>query len=156
MTTAGQRIAYFNGRFVPESEVLAEIYSEALESKGFRVIRQFDIGTRELVEPALERGLLELVPEYAGSALEFLGAAGPPPVGGAPTGIVSDPASAHASLVRAFAPRMVTVLAASPSAMTSRSTCNDSGPRLTRSPTSHKRSLLLENPIRSSSWQNSA
>src|SRR5205823_11865785 len=31
----------------PESEVLAEIYSEALESKGFRVIRQFDIGTRE-------------------------------------------------------------------------------------------------------------
>jgi osmoprotectant transport system substrate-binding protein len=98
----------------PESDVLAEIYSEALESKGFRVIRQFHIGTRELVEPALERGLVELVPEYAGSALEFLGAAGPPPVGGAPTGIASDPESAHASLVRAFATRGVTVLEASP------------------------------------------
>jgi osmoprotectant transport system substrate-binding protein len=98
----------------PESEVLAEIYSKALETKGFRVIRQFDIGTRELVEPALERGLVELVPEYVGSALEFLGAAGPPLVGGAPTGVSSSPASAHASLVRAFALRGITVLAASP------------------------------------------
>jgi len=97
----------------PESDVLAEIYSEALETKGFRVMRQFHIGTRELVEPALERGLVELVPEYAGSALEFL-AAGSPPVGGAPTGIAPDPESAHASLVRAFATRGVTVLEASP------------------------------------------
>jgi osmoprotectant transport system substrate-binding protein len=89
----------------PESVVLAEIYSQALESNGFRVIRQFDIGARELVDPALERGLVELVPEYAGSALQFLGATSPN---------VSDPAAVHRSLARAFEARGITALSAAP------------------------------------------
>ncbi|MGZ8626491.1 MAG: ABC transporter substrate-binding protein [Actinomycetota bacterium] len=55
-----------------ESELLAELYAQALEGHGIRVVRQLNLGPRELVEPALERGLLELVPEYAGSLLEFL------------------------------------------------------------------------------------
>jgi osmoprotectant transport system substrate-binding protein len=98
----------------PESVVLAEIYAEALEAKGYRVIRQFEIGAREIVEPALERGLVELVPEYAGSALDFLGAAGAPRVGGVTPAEASDPNIVHDALVRAFASRGVTVLAASP------------------------------------------
>jgi osmoprotectant transport system substrate-binding protein len=89
----------------PESVVLAEIYSQALESNGFRVIRQFDIGPRELVDPALERGLVELVPEYAGSALAFLGVT--------PSDF-SDPAAVHRSLAQAFEARRITVLAAAP------------------------------------------
>lgn len=56
----------------PESELLAEIYAQALEAKGFRIIRALDLGPRELVEPALERGLVEFVPEYLGTALQFL------------------------------------------------------------------------------------
>ena len=55
-----------------ESEMLAEIYSEALESSGYRVKRAFALGTRELVTPALAQGLVEFVPEYAGTALAFL------------------------------------------------------------------------------------
>src|SRR4051812_24632535 len=54
-----------------ESDVLAEIYSQALEGGGYRVKRAFDLGPREFVAPALARGLVELVPEYAGTALEF-------------------------------------------------------------------------------------
>ena len=56
----------------PESVVLAEIYAQAVETSGFRVHRALDLGPRELVEPALERGLVEFVPEYLGSALTFL------------------------------------------------------------------------------------
>lgn len=55
-----------------ESILLAEIYAQAIEARGIRVERELDLGPRELVEPALERGLIELVPEYAGSLLEFV------------------------------------------------------------------------------------
>lgn len=56
----------------PESVLLAEIYAQALESNGFTVDRALNLGPRELVEPALQRGLIEFVPEYLGTALEFL------------------------------------------------------------------------------------
>lgn len=62
-------VASFN---FAESVILAEIYAQALEGGGFKVDRQLDLGTRELVEPALERGLVEFVPEYSGSALTFV------------------------------------------------------------------------------------
>ena len=55
----------------PESVLLAELYSQALEAGGFTVDRAFDIGAREFVGPALDAGLIELVPEYAGTALAF-------------------------------------------------------------------------------------
>jgi len=56
----------------PESVLLAQIYAQALEGKGFRIKRALDLGPRELVEPALERGLVEFVPEYLGTVLEFV------------------------------------------------------------------------------------
>jgi osmoprotectant transport system substrate-binding protein len=62
-------IASFN---FSESELLAEIYAQALEAKGFAVHRAMNLGPRELVQPALQRGLIEFVPEYLGTALEFL------------------------------------------------------------------------------------
>jgi len=63
-------VASFN---FTESRILAELYAQALEARGIPVERQLNLGPRELVEPALERGLVELVPEYAGSLLGFLG-----------------------------------------------------------------------------------
>jgi osmoprotectant transport system substrate-binding protein len=54
-----------------ESRLLAEIYSQALEANGFRVDRAFDLGSREFVIPALDAGLIDFVPEYAGTALQF-------------------------------------------------------------------------------------
>jgi osmoprotectant transport system substrate-binding protein len=56
----------------PESILLAHIYAGALAAKGFRVRVMPDLGTRELVDPALMNGLIQIVPEYTGSALDFL------------------------------------------------------------------------------------
>jgi osmoprotectant transport system substrate-binding protein len=56
----------------PESVLLAHIYAGALAAKGFPVRVMPDLGTRELVDPALMSGLIQLVPEYTGSALDFL------------------------------------------------------------------------------------
>jgi osmoprotectant transport system substrate-binding protein len=87
----------------PESEVLAEIYGLALEGRGFRVDRQLDVGPRELLIPALQRGLVELVPEYAGSLLGFFGGSAS-----------SDSATTHQRLAVELAPRGLTVLSAAP------------------------------------------
>ena len=53
-----------------ESRLLAEIYAQALEGQGYPVVRQLDLGPRELVMPALRQGFVDVVPEYAGSALD--------------------------------------------------------------------------------------
>jgi osmoprotectant transport system substrate-binding protein len=55
-----------------ESEILAELYSQALEAKGYPAEPMLNAGPRELVQPALAEGLIDVVPEYAGSALSFL------------------------------------------------------------------------------------
>ena len=54
-----------------ESVVVAEVYSQGLEAAGFKVNRAFSLGPREFVGPALKSGLVEFVPEYAGTAAEF-------------------------------------------------------------------------------------
>ena len=55
----------------PESVLLAQIYGQALAANDFPVRILPDLGPRELVDSALMSGLVQLVPEYAGSALEF-------------------------------------------------------------------------------------
>jgi len=54
----------------PESVLLAQIYGQALAANDFPVRILPDLGPRELVDPALMDGLVQLVPEYAGSALQ--------------------------------------------------------------------------------------
>jgi osmoprotectant transport system substrate-binding protein len=56
----------------PESVLLAYLYAGALSARGYPVRVRPDLGSRELVEPALMTGLVQLVPEYTGSALEFV------------------------------------------------------------------------------------
>ncbi len=53
-----------------ESEILAEIYKQALEASGYAVNHQVQVGPREVLKPALERGEIHFVPEYVGSAVE--------------------------------------------------------------------------------------
>jgi len=68
----GDRAVIAIGSFnFPESVLLAEIYGGALAAHGFPARVLPDLGSRELVDPALMSGLIQLVPEYAGSALEF-------------------------------------------------------------------------------------
>jgi len=56
----------------PESVLLAYLYAGALSARGYPVRVLPDLGSRELVEPALMTGLVQLVPEYTGSALGFV------------------------------------------------------------------------------------
>jgi len=56
----------------PESVLLAYLYADVLAGQGYPVRVLPDLGTRELVDPALMAGLVQLVPEYTGSALEFV------------------------------------------------------------------------------------
>ena len=76
----------------PESVLLAYIYAGALAARGFPVRVLPDLGTRELVDPALMNGLVQLVPEYSGSALNFLSLGRPP--------ATSDVAATYRSLAR--------------------------------------------------------
>lgn len=62
-------VASFN---FPESVLLAQLYGQALRARGYPVQILPNAGTREIVDPALSKGLVDLVPEYAGSALAFL------------------------------------------------------------------------------------
>ena len=56
----------------PENELLAEIYAQALEAKGVKVNRKFNIGARELYLKALKDGSIDMIPEYNGALLAAL------------------------------------------------------------------------------------
>ncbi|HSK95398.1 MAG TPA: ABC transporter substrate-binding protein, partial [Euzebyales bacterium] len=85
-----------------ESRIVAEIYAQALEAAGYPVERSPGVAAREVLEPALEQGLVDLIPEYAGTALAFLT--------DDPLAASADPAVTHARLVEAYAHRGVAVL----------------------------------------------
>jgi osmoprotectant transport system substrate-binding protein len=67
---AGGKITVGTGNFA-ESKTLGELYRVALTAAGYQVTVQ-EVGNRELYEPALERGELQVVPEYVGTLTEFL------------------------------------------------------------------------------------
>ena len=55
----------------PESKIVAEIYAQALEVNGFKVGRQFGIGSRETYIHAVKDHSIDLVPEYTGNLLQY-------------------------------------------------------------------------------------
>jgi osmoprotectant transport system substrate-binding protein len=56
----------------PESQLLAQIYGQALEAAGFDVSYEMNIGAREIYFDAVESGEVDLVPEYTNSLLAFV------------------------------------------------------------------------------------
>ncbi len=90
----------------PESGILAELYAQVLAARGLPVERIPDLGSREVVEPALEADAVDLVPEYLGTAVTFLS--------GGRQVATADPAKNHADLIRLFAARGITVAAYAP------------------------------------------
>lgn len=55
----------------PESEILGEIYAQALTASGMDVETKFNIGPRQQTIPALKDGSINLIPEYNGNLLAF-------------------------------------------------------------------------------------
>lgn len=86
-------VASFN---FSESALVAEIYAQALERAGLPVQRELSLGPRELVQPALAQGLVDLVPEYLGTALRSVDPTAPVDT--------SDPVAVRAALDRAVSP----------------------------------------------------
>lgn len=54
-----------------ESATLANIYAEVLKAAGFDV-KVKTVGNREVAEPALEKGTIDVMPEYVGTLTEFI------------------------------------------------------------------------------------
>ncbi len=92
-------VASFN---FPESELLAAIYALALMQAGIPARLQLGLGPRELVRHALAQGVVDMVPEYLGTALTSL-----EPGADVAT---SDPVAVRRELARALARWHVQVL----------------------------------------------
>jgi osmoprotectant transport system substrate-binding protein len=78
-----------------ESFVIAEIYAQALERAGLRVERLFNLGSTQIAMAAMERGNIDLYPEYTGTAL--IDVLHLPPI--------ADPRAAYVTVSRAFKER---------------------------------------------------
>ncbi|MCX4762653.1 ABC transporter substrate-binding protein [Streptomyces sp. NBC_01275] len=55
-----------------ENQVLGYLYAAALEAAGVKVKVRPNLGTREIVFPALKSGDIDLLPEYQGALLTYL------------------------------------------------------------------------------------
>jgi osmoprotectant transport system substrate-binding protein len=55
-----------------EQLILAEMYAAVLTKAGVKVDTRLNLGAREVVFPALEKGDIDLLPEYNGAVLSFL------------------------------------------------------------------------------------
>ena len=55
-----------------ENQIVAEMYAHVLEQAGYTVKLQTDLGSREILYPALKKGEVDVAPEYLGSLLLFL------------------------------------------------------------------------------------
>ena len=55
-----------------ENQLVAEMYALVLEEAGYQVQRQLDLGSREISDPALFSGQIDVKPEYLASELAFV------------------------------------------------------------------------------------
>ena len=101
--TAAVRFAAYD---FSENQILVALYAEAARRAGLRVAVESGVATREVVEPALEQGVVDVVVDYLGTASQFLGRA--------PAGPGETPEQLHAGLTGVLAERGVTVLDAAP------------------------------------------
>lgn len=86
----------------PESVLLGEIFTQALGAAGVPAMHQRQVGPREIMQPALEQGLVDVVPEYLGSALVYLDPAS--------AGTATDPSGVKARLGEVLSTRALTAL----------------------------------------------
>ncbi len=55
-----------------EQITLGELYTQILEANGYKVTRKFNLGNREIVQPALQSGQIDLMAEYLATLVLFL------------------------------------------------------------------------------------
>jgi osmoprotectant transport system substrate-binding protein len=102
---AGTKIKVGSTNFY-EQEILGELFAQVLEANGFKVDRKFQLGNREIVFPALEAGEIDILAEYAATALEF--------VNGSAGEASTDPLATVAALRQRLTPKGLTALDPAP------------------------------------------
>ena len=85
-----------------ENQILVAVYAEAARRAGVPVSVESGVATREVVEPALEQGVVDVVVDYLGTASRFVGLA--------PSGPAQTPEQLRAGLADVLDDRGVTVL----------------------------------------------
>jgi osmoprotectant transport system substrate-binding protein len=86
----------------PENQTLVEVYAEAARRAGLPVSVQHGVGTREVVVPALQQGVVDVVVDYLGTALAFARSSA--------SDLPRDPAEMHVVLSRSLGGRGVLAL----------------------------------------------
>ena len=97
------RVASFD---FAESRLLAELYGQRLRRAGFTVDVLDGLGSREIVQPALQQGLVDVVIDYTGSLLDHLG--------GSAADTHGTPEQVHTAVARRLAARGLTALRPAP------------------------------------------
>jgi osmoprotectant transport system substrate-binding protein len=87
-----------------ESKLVAEMFAQVLEADGYKVTRNLGIGARQVRQPALEQGQIDLSPEYVGSGLGYYDKT-------APTG---DGPTNREALAKVLQPKGISVISISP------------------------------------------
>ncbi|MEK6225871.1 MAG: ABC transporter substrate-binding protein [Chloroflexota bacterium] len=87
-----------------EQLTLGELYSQILEANGYTVTRKFNLGNREIVEPAIESGQIDIDAEYLATLLAFVDKDG---TIAKPS---TDPKATQTGLQKALDPKSLTVL----------------------------------------------
>jgi osmoprotectant transport system substrate-binding protein len=95
----GIRVASYD---FAENQILAAVYAEGVRRAGLPVSLLPGNGTREVVEPALEQGVADVVVDYLGTALDFSRPGG--------EGAAGTPAALHTALQQTLGARGITVL----------------------------------------------
>jgi osmoprotectant transport system substrate-binding protein len=101
-TTAPPTSIRFASYDFPENQILVEVYAEAARRAGLPVSVQHGVGTREVVAPALQQGVVDVVVDYLGTALSFARPSAPDPS--------REPTEMHAVLSRSLGGRGVLAL----------------------------------------------
>jgi osmoprotectant transport system substrate-binding protein len=68
----GEETLTVGGVAFAENQIVAEMYAQVLENAGYTVERQTGLESREVLQPAIEAGDIDIAPEYLSSLLLFL------------------------------------------------------------------------------------
>jgi osmoprotectant transport system substrate-binding protein len=101
----------------PEDEMVADMYADALSKAGYAVTKKLNIGTRETYLQAMEKGELDLVPDYVGSLAQQLNQDENGPNANTTSPVASSSLTqTHANATRLAAKKGLDLLASSPAA----------------------------------------
>jgi osmoprotectant transport system substrate-binding protein len=84
-----------------EQQILGEMYAQILEANGYKVTRKLSLGAREVVQPALQSGQIDVLAEYEATLVQFLDKSADP---------TTDKTKAHDVLQKLLDPKGLTVL----------------------------------------------